>query len=82
MIRFLWFLLLGFLFFKLFQYLRESFSHSSPRTSQKQPGKGEKMVKDPQCGTYVPQSEALSATRSGETYYFCSSECRDKFLSK
>ncbi|MBN2427190.1 MAG: YHS domain-containing protein [Deltaproteobacteria bacterium] len=40
------------------------------------------MVKDPQCGTYVPQSESLTATRAGKTYYFCSSECREKFLSE
>lgn len=82
MIRFLWFLLLGFLILKLVQTLR-CFLLSSRNSSKQNPGgKSEKMVRDSQCGTYVPQSEALTATVAGKTHYFCSPECREKFLSK
>ena len=35
--------------------------------------------KDPVCGTYVSESLALKMSESGQTYYFCSAECRDKF---
>lgn len=42
--------------------------------------RGEEMVLDPVCGSYVPESSALSASRDGETAHFCSTECRDKFL--
>lgn len=42
--------------------------------------KGEEMVLDPVCGSYVPESSALSMSRNGETAHFCSDECRDKFL--
>lgn len=38
--------------------------------------------KDPVCGTFVLASSAITA-RSGEgTAYFCSRECRDRFLSQ
>lgn len=42
--------------------------------------RGEEMVLDPVCGSYVPESSALSAKRDGETAHFCSTECREKFL--
>ena len=35
-----------------------------------------KMVKDPVCGTYVVPSKALTATRGGETAWFCSPQCQ------
>ncbi len=82
MIRFLWYLLVGFLILKLIQALRGMLKPPRRSANQDLGGKGEKMVRDPQCGTYVPQSEALSETVAGKTHYFCSPECREKFLSK
>lgn len=40
---------------------------------------GEDLVRDPQCGTYVPVTSAVKATIGGETFYFCSEECRDRY---
>ena len=40
---------------------------------------GEPLKKDPVCGTFVAPSVAVAVTKGGETYYFCSAECRDKF---
>jgi hypothetical protein len=38
---------------------------------------------DPICGMTVdPSSAPASATRDGETFYFCSLGCRDKFLAR
>jgi YHS domain-containing protein len=37
------------------------------------------MVRDPQCGTYLPRTDALSRTVGGEKEYFCSEKCRDAF---
>jgi Cu+-exporting ATPase len=36
---------------------------------------------DPICGMTVDTSTALHAERDGETSYFCSEHCREKFLS-
>jgi len=37
------------------------------------------LKKDPVCGTFVSEATALQKTKGGQTYYFCSAECRDKF---
>jgi YHS domain-containing protein len=34
---------------------------------------------DPMCGMTVDRDKALTATSRGETFYFCSSHCRDQF---
>jgi uncharacterized protein len=36
---------------------------------------------DPVCGMAVDRGKALTATRNGETVFFCSSACRDAFLA-
>lgn len=40
----------------------------------------DEMVIDPHCNVYIPKREALTATIAGETVYFCSKECREKYL--
>jgi Cu+-exporting ATPase len=40
------------------------------------------MTKDPICGMTVDEATALHAERDGETFYFCSDHCREKFLSQ
>ena len=40
------------------------------------------MVKDPQCQVYFPKRKAVRATVDGEELYFCSAECRDKYLQE
>ena len=37
------------------------------------------LKKDPVCGTFIAASTSLHKTVGGQTYYFCSAECRDKF---
>ncbi len=48
-----------------------------PRSSSA-PLAGE-LRKDPVCGTFVSTATSLQKKTGGETYYFCSPECRDKF---
>lgn len=38
------------------------------------------LVEDPVCHTYVPRSQAVSATVQGRTVHFCSNACRTVFL--
>jgi uncharacterized protein len=40
------------------------------------------MVRDPACGIYIPRKDAIRETIGGETCYFCSVACRDKYLEK
>lgn len=39
-----------------------------------------RMVKDPQCGIYVATDLAIRTRAKDKDLYFCSEECRDKFL--
>jgi YHS domain-containing protein len=40
---------------------------------------GGELKKDPVCGTFISTSSAIQKKAGGETYYFCSTECRDRF---
>jgi YHS domain-containing protein len=39
----------------------------------------DEMVQDPLCKTYIPLRDALRRTIAGKEYFFCSSECAEKF---
>jgi len=40
------------------------------------------MVKDPYCEVYFPKRDGVRLRHQGEELYFCSPDCRDKFLSE
>lgn len=55
---------------------------SSAGTSGPRPPSGGtigELKKDPVCGTFISTQTAFQKAVRGETYYFCSTECRDKF---
>lgn len=45
-------------------------------------GRGEDMVKDPLCNTYVPKKGAVEEKIRGTLYYFCSPVCAEGFRKK
>lgn len=49
--------------------------------NQAEPNNAEELIKDPQCGVYFPASEGVSMEVKGEKIYFCSDECKKKYLS-
>lgn len=51
---------------------------ASPGQRPSVPAGGE-LKKDPVCGTFISTATAIHKKVGGETYYFCSAECRDKF---
>ena len=42
---------------------------------------GGTLVRDPQCGTYLPASRALKAGSGTGMQYFCSEDCRRAYLA-
>lgn len=67
------------------RYVASLFSRSTPaprrRGRPRVPERaGGTLVRDPQCGTFVPESGSLSLQRDGATLHFCSSACRDGWL--
>ncbi len=55
---------------------------SLPDTSRRSANLDEDiMVQDPACHTYVPRQQAIHLRIDEQDFYFCSTSCRDKFLS-
>jgi len=53
---------------------------SSPRPPKASPPeKGELMVRDPVCGTFVLPSRAVSSRDRSGTHHFCSDRCRQAY---
>ncbi len=77
MIKLLMLALVGFVFYSFISSIKiRSGRGQQPKNRSQQ---GEVMVSDPQCGTYLPQSDALKATIKGQEYFFCSRKCLQEF---
>jgi len=72
MIRLLLLILSGFIIYSIVSGLLNSIKSQRPKSQSKE---GEPMVEDPQCGTYLPVSDAIKATFNGQQHYFCSKKC-------
>lgn len=82
MIRLLLLCVLCYLGYALFRtFMRKLPGHRNEPPAAKS-SRGEEMVQDPQCGTYLPRGDALSKTVQGQKYYFCSAACRDAFTGR
>ena len=59
---------------------------AGPRPSQKpnQPAtrEGGQLVRDPNCGTYVPMARALREGSGDNAVYFCSDTCRTAWATR
>src|SRR5262249_39630318 len=42
---------------------------------------GGTLVRDPQCGTYIPESRAIRVGSGTSAQYFCSDDCRRAYLA-
>jgi uncharacterized protein len=51
----------------------------APRQPRAPQRLGGTLVRDPQCGTYVPESSALVVRTGSGTWHFCSAACRDNW---
>jgi YHS domain-containing protein len=67
-------------------FLRSFFPGRSERTSSARPVPGPPPVaaggdlkRDPVCGTYVSTASSVSKSVGGQTYYFCSQDCKEQF---
>ncbi len=78
MVRLLLFALFFYLVYTLITFVLRSFSARSMQPPPEKTTLGEDMVRDPNCGTYLPRGDALS---KGD-HYFCSAKCRDEYKKK
>ncbi len=79
------FIVLAVLFYLLYRLLfgrKKDNLPPKPAPDQVESPAQDVLVQDPVCKTYVPKSQALHETKDGKTYYFCSEECRKRFLDQ
>lgn len=67
----------------IYLFLRLLLSPRPPaRRNPNRPQPSGVMVKDETCNIYLPREEAILEKADGKEYYFCSQECRQKFLDR
>ncbi len=53
-----------------------------PKASAPKPERsGGTLVRDPQCGTYIPETRAIRTGSGPDAVYFCSATCRDAYAA-
>jgi len=78
LLRFVAYALLAYIVYLLYRFFKTVNKGSQrPRTIKSQSGV---MVKDEACNTYLPKEEAIKISFEGRDYFFCSRECKQKFL--
>ena len=77
-LRFILFALIAYIIYKtirVYHALTQK-SHPSPKSEQT----SGLMVKDNVCNTYLPKEDAIKEIIDGKEFFFCSQECRQKYL--
>ena len=78
LLRIIFYALLAYIVYKSVRFFQKLGQRSpSPPKSKQISGL---MVKDSVCNTYLPQEDAIKEIKEGKEYFFCSKECRQKFL--
>jgi YHS domain-containing protein len=79
MVRFILLALLFIIIARIFWRVIDAVIEGARNPEDRRGAPAVKLVRDPVCGTFVQPRTALSATAAGQTHYFCSEDCREKF---
>jgi len=56
--------------------------HSAPRPRRPMAERtGGTLVRDPNCGTYIPEARAVTVGTGRDALHFCSATCRDAYAA-
>jgi len=81
MIRLVFYGILIYLAYRLLKRWIASLGGSSTSNPPQRPSAEEAdLIRDPQCGTYFLKQRGVEARIGGRTVYFCSEQCREKYL--
>jgi len=80
---FLRIVLYAFLVYIIYKFIRLYQNLSKKSKAPRQPKQiSGIMVKDEVCNTYLPKEDAIKEIVEGKEYFFCSKDCRQKFLEE
>jgi len=83
MLKFLILVVVGYVFYRALKSMMIGSGGAS--STGKQPGPtdvDDVLVQDPVCKTYVAQHNSIHIRRNGREIYFCSEECRDRYIEE
>jgi len=81
MFKFLILAVVGYVFYRALKSMMIDSGASSSNGKQTGPTDvDDVLVQDPVCKTYVAQRNSIHIRRNGREIYFCSEECRDRYL--
>ncbi len=78
--RLIFYALVAYLIYKFVMYVLGPRTGTQAKT--RSGGRSGAMVKDEVCNTYLPKEDAIRETLDGVDRYFCSQECRSRFLAE
>jgi len=79
-LKFIYYFIIAYLIYLVVRFVLGPFLRTRPQRPRRRLSGN--MVKDEVCNTYLPQEDALRASVDGTDYFFCSGECRDKFVEQ
>lgn len=79
MIKLLMLILLCFVGYSMIQGIIRPKGQRGGKMPRNRSHEGEQMVEDPQCGTFLPISDAVSANLNGRQRFFCSKKCLKEY---
>ena len=87
LLRIIRFMIIVFLVAMVFSLVRRLFhwlqTRSTPESVEPSPTLGAKpLYRDPVCGKNVAAEISHTLKHAGDTYHFCSTDCRSRFLEK
>jgi uncharacterized protein len=74
-------LILGFLFYIIYRLLTGGRKKIRKAGHTAVPQPHDVLVEDPVCKVCVPKKQAVILEEDGHNTYFCSQECREKFIA-
>ncbi len=85
--KLIWYIIWGLIIYKIFSKFSHKSNKKSNFNSKEAPVNERKVIKskvykDPICGTFVDPQISESFQLNGKVYYFCSKECKEKFIKE
>ena len=65
---------------RLVSHMGSGASEPLPQREAPRDAVSKRLVRDPVCGVHVSEGLALPLQQGNETVYFCSAECRNKYV--
>jgi len=80
LVRIIFYAFLVYFGLKIFRFIQALGNRTIPTAKRPSKSLSGVMVKDEICQTYLPKEDAIKELKEGKEYFFCSSECQNKFL--